>query len=104
MRFHSVSLFLLLPSSIVAFELPFGVSRLFSSKLASETDNSQPAVISSPRVAIIGAGAGGTSAAFWIAKAKERFGLDIEVDLYEKEDYIGGRMCFAFFCGRNQKL
>lgn len=43
------------------------------------------------RFAIIGAGAGGSSAAFWISKSKERFGHDIEVDVYEKENYIGGR-------------
>ncbi|KAH9926192.1 uncharacterized protein B0H18DRAFT_1006933 [Fomitopsis serialis] len=41
------------------------------------------------RVAIIGAGAGGSSAAFWIAKAKERYGLDVEMDLYERNDYVG---------------
>jgi len=44
-----------------------------------------------PRVAIIGAGAGGSSAAFWISKAKERFGLDVAVDVYESSDYVGGR-------------
>ena len=36
-------------------------------------------------------GAAGTSAAFWIAKAKERFGLDVDIDVYEKADYVGGR-------------
>ncbi|KAH9982199.1 Prenylcysteine lyase-domain-containing protein [Lactifluus volemus] len=36
-------------------------------------------------------GAGGSSAAFWIAKAKERHGLDVAVDIYERSDYIGGR-------------
>ncbi|KAI0005435.1 FAD/NAD-P-binding domain-containing protein [Russula compacta] len=45
----------------------------------------------SPRIAIVGAGAGGSSAAFWIAKAKERHGLDIAIDIYERSDYIGGR-------------
>jgi hypothetical protein len=48
----------------------------------------------SPRIAIIGAGAGGSSAAFWIAKAKERYGLDIAIDIYERNDYIGGRKLF----------
>jgi pyruvate/2-oxoglutarate dehydrogenase complex dihydrolipoamide dehydrogenase (E3) component len=42
------------------------------------------------RIAIVGAGAGGSSAAFWLHKAKERFGYDIEVDVYEQHDYIGG--------------
>ncbi|CDO76406.1 hypothetical protein BN946_scf184937.g20 [Trametes cinnabarina] len=43
------------------------------------------------RVAIIGAGAAGSAAAFWIAKAKERYGLDVEVDVYDKNSYVGGR-------------
>ena len=46
------------------------------------------------RIAIIGAGAGGSSAAFWIAKAKERFGLDIEVDVFERAHYVGGSELF----------
>ncbi|KAI0318721.1 FAD/NAD-P-binding domain-containing protein [Amylostereum chailletii] len=46
---------------------------------------------SSPRVAIVGAGAAGSSSAFWISKAKERFGLDVDIDIYERSDYIGGR-------------
>lgn len=44
-----------------------------------------------PRIAIIGAGAGGSSAAYWVSKAKERHGVSIQVDVYEKSDYIGGR-------------
>ena len=48
----------------------------------------------SPRIAIIGAGAGGSSAAFWIAKAKERYGLDVVVDIFERSDYVGGRKLF----------
>jgi prenylcysteine oxidase/farnesylcysteine lyase len=43
------------------------------------------------RVAIIGAGAGGSSAAFWIKKANERLGTDVRVDVFERNDYIGGR-------------
>ncbi|KAG8962365.1 hypothetical protein FRC05_005372 [Tulasnella sp. 425] len=43
------------------------------------------------RVAIIGAGAGGSSAAFWIHKAKERHGMDVQVDIFEKLNYVGGR-------------
>jgi prenylcysteine oxidase / farnesylcysteine lyase len=51
-----------------------------------------------PRIAIIGAGAGGSSAAFWISKAQERFGLDVEVDVYERANYIGGRE-YTFYLG-----
>ncbi|KAH9964500.1 hypothetical protein BC827DRAFT_1265775 [Russula dissimulans] len=43
-----------------------------------------------PSIVIIGAGAGGSSAAFWISKAKKRFGLDVGIDIYERSDYIGG--------------
>ncbi|TFK79186.1 FAD/NAD(P)-binding domain-containing protein, partial [Polyporus arcularius HHB13444] len=43
------------------------------------------------RIAVIGAGAAGSSAAFWLAKAAERNGLDVEVDVYDKNAYIGGR-------------
>ena len=48
---------------------------------------------SSNRVAIIGAGAGGSSAAYWISLAQQRWGLDIDIDVYEQRSYIGGRKC-----------
>ena len=41
-------------------------------------------------VAIIGAGAAGSSAAFWMGKANERNGLGIKIDVYEQMDRIGG--------------
>ncbi|QRW00032.1 prenylcysteine lyase [Ceratobasidium sp. AG-Ba] len=43
------------------------------------------------RVAIIGAGAAGSSAAFWLSKAKSRLNENITVTIYDKNDYIGGR-------------
>ncbi|KAH8835831.1 Prenylcysteine lyase-domain-containing protein [Flagelloscypha sp. PMI_526] len=49
-----------------------------------------------PRIAIVGAGAGGSSAAFWIAKAKERFGLNVEVDVYERNSFVGGRSTVVY--------
>lgn len=52
--------------------------------------------LASDRIAIIGAGAGGTSAAFWIAKAKERYGLSAQVDVFDRNDYIGGRECIRY--------
>jgi prenylcysteine oxidase/farnesylcysteine lyase len=82
--------FLLLLPYVLAFQLPFGVSALFSSTATQNTAATTPSS-STPRIAIIGAGAGGTSAAFWISKAKERFGLDVQIDVYEAADYIGGR-------------
>ncbi len=80
----------LLPLSL-AFQFPFTIPGIF------KVYPSVPEPVTSPathRIAIIGAGAGGTSAAFWLSKAKERFGLDIEVDIYEQSSYVGGRECF----------
>lgn len=93
------SLVLALLPAISAFQLPFKLP-FFNNHSGQQL--LQPAN-TTPRVAIIGAGAGGASAAFWISKAKERFGLDIEVDVYEKESYIGGRSAckvLLYFCGR----
>ncbi|KAG8723133.1 hypothetical protein FRC09_004588 [Ceratobasidium sp. 395] len=44
-------------------------------------------------VAIIGAGAGGSSAAYWLSLAKQRAppGTSLSVTVYEKENRIGGR-------------
>ncbi|KAF8588432.1 FAD/NAD(P)-binding domain-containing protein [Ramaria rubella] len=44
------------------------------------------------RVAIIGAGAGGSSAAFWLSRAQNRTPEhNVFIDVFEKETYIGGR-------------
>jgi hypothetical protein len=79
---------LLLPCTCYAFQLPFNIP-FFKSK-SHVLDDLLVNTTHTPRVAIVGAGAGGTSAAFWIAKAKERFGLDVEIDVYERESHIGG--------------
>ncbi|ESK98241.1 prenylcysteine lyase [Moniliophthora roreri MCA 2997] len=82
------ALLLSLISTSVAFQFPFKVP-FFQTQLPLQVGNQY---VSGPhKIAIIGAGAGGSSAAFWIAKAKERFGLDVQVDVYEKASYIGGR-------------
>ena len=73
-----------------AFQFPFDVSSLWWSNLEPPPDL-VAVPPRSPHIAVIGAGAGGSSAAFWIAKAKERYGLDIAIDIYERNDYIGGR-------------
>ncbi|GLB36511.1 putative prenylcysteine lyase [Lyophyllum shimeji] len=87
MRCHA--LLLLLPATC-AFQLPFRLP--FFTRNVTDEDFEQPIpTVKVPRIAIIGAGAGGSSAAFWISKAKERFGLSLEVDVYEREPYIGGR-------------
>ncbi|KAK0208424.1 Prenylcysteine lyase-domain-containing protein [Desarmillaria ectypa] len=79
---------LIVPAVVLAFQFPFKVPFL---KNKLDDDATAP-----PRIAIIGAGAGGSSAAFWISKAKERFGLDLEVDVYESLSYIGGRSTVVY--------
>lgn len=76
----------------IAFQFPFkfpflksGQTIVVEEQVASTT----------PRIAVIGAGAAGSSAAFWVSKAKQRYGLDVEVDVYERASYIGGRKCFV---------
>lgn len=46
---------------------------------------------SGKHIAIIGAGAGSSSAAYWISLAKQRWDLDVNIDVYEERNYIGGR-------------
>ena len=73
-----------------AFQLPFDIGNIWPIRHIPAV----PIVTtphSSPRIAIIGAGAGGSSAAFWISKAKERHGLDVAIDIFERRDYVGGR-------------
>ncbi|EDR15109.1 uncharacterized protein LACBIDRAFT_300931 [Laccaria bicolor S238N-H82] len=92
MRFHAI--LLLLPPSL-AFQLPFSIPFFRAKSYSTLEDDIQPSPPSS-RIAIIGAGAGGSSAAFWISKAKERFGLEVEIDVYERADYIGGRSTVVY--------
>ena len=85
---RATSLLLLAGSASAAFQFPFNLWP--ASNPPSPIEVTYTANPQSPRVAIIGAGAGGSSAAFWIAKAKERFGIDVEVDVYDRSNYIGG--------------
>jgi prenylcysteine oxidase/farnesylcysteine lyase len=87
---HRLLIYSLFLCSSLAFQFPFNIP-LFKSKDSAHIE--QPH--GSPRIAIIGAGAGGSSAAFWISKAKEKFGIDVEIDVYERSDYIGGRKSLA---------
>ena len=48
------------------------------------------------KIAIIGAGAGGSSAAFWASKAKARAGVSVEIDVFDREQYVGGRSTTVF--------
>lgn len=88
-----------------AFKLPFGIQLPWANAhvnsqqlpLAISIEHEEPEVPSN-RIAIIGAGAGGSSAAFWIGKAKERWGLDVEVDVFEANDYVGGSEWSSISC------
>ncbi|KAF8349812.1 Prenylcysteine lyase-domain-containing protein [Amanita rubescens] len=82
----------LLPLTL-AFQFPFTVPGIFKVYPSVPEPVTSPAT---PRIAIIGAGAGGASAAFWLSKAKERFGLDIGVDIYEQSSYVGGRSTVVY--------
>lgn len=74
-----------------AIQLPFDIGNIWPLRASSYEPSPVVETQQPPRIAIIGAGAGGSSAAFWIAKAKERSGLNVEIDIYERNDYIGGR-------------
>ena len=86
MRSLSISLVLLVSGASFAFQLPFEFP-FFGFKQSLAPLQPEDTTF---RIAIIGAGAGGSSAAFWISKAKERYGIDVDVDVYEKEGYVGG--------------
>ncbi|KAI9445486.1 FAD/NAD-P-binding domain-containing protein [Lactarius indigo] len=86
-----ISLVLVTASLSHAIQLPFDIAKLWPLKTPPSESSPIVETPQPPRIAIIGAGAGGSSAAFWIAKAKERSGLDVEIDVYERNDYIGGR-------------
>ncbi|KAI8973130.1 Prenylcysteine lyase-domain-containing protein [Trametes punicea] len=88
---------------VYAFQLPFSLKlpAFLSGSQAPLTAPQLPDTASPNRVAIIGAGAAGSSAAFWIAKGKARYGLDVEVDVYERSDYIGGRSTTVFPYGND---
>lgn len=71
---------------VQAFNLPFFGDLFRSGQTTAVSSEVVPL-----KIAIIGAGAGGSTAAFWIAKAQQSLGVHIEVDVYERSDYIGGR-------------
>lgn len=76
-------------SAVNAFQLPFRLPFFSNPTDVQHTLEAEPVNVT-PRIAIVGAGAGGSSAAFWISKAKERWGLDVEVDVYDRNSHVGG--------------
>ena len=77
--------------AVVAFKLPFHLPWVNARTNDEQVPLALPVEDATPRIAIVGAGAGGSSAAFWISKAKERYGLNVEVDIFDSSSYIGGR-------------
>lgn len=68
-------------------------------------DSGKPWYNASKTVAIIGAGAGGSSTAFFIAKAKQRYGVDIDIHIYDKNEFVGGgKAPFALAYARNLNI
>lgn len=47
------------------------------------------------KVAVVGGGPGGSSAAFWLSLAKQRApaGTSIDITVFEQESRVGGRKC-----------
>lgn len=70
-----------------AWDWPFFNNMVQATQVQLQVDVAPPPL----RIAVIGAGAGGSSAAFWISKAKERQDMKVEVHIFDKNDYVGGR-------------
>ena len=76
-----------------ALSLPFRLPSWLwygSTSNALTIDSGKPWYNASKTVAIIGAGAGGSSTAFFIAKAKQIYGVDIDIHIYDKNEFVGG--------------
>ncbi|CAG8607994.1 13357_t:CDS:2, partial [Acaulospora morrowiae] len=56
------------------------------------------------KVGIIGAGAGGTSAAYYLAKSYANISKPIDITIYEKEPQVGGRTCIVYFERNNTRI
>lgn len=84
LAFASLSFF----SNVHSFQIPFQLPFFNRDDSPLNINNDTP-----HRIAIIGAGAGGSSAAYWLSQAANRYPelVKVQVDLYDKESYIGGR-------------
>lgn len=91
---------LFVAATINAFEWPFKlpwVASTASDQVVFDTPVDAPSSSARPpRVAIIGAGAGGSSAAYWLSLGKKRANITFDIDVYERSDYIGGRSTIVF--------
>lgn len=79
-----------------AFAAPASAALGILDWLYPATATSLSADVVPHKVAIIGAGAGGSSAAFFLHNAAHRAGVQLHIDVYEKSAYIGGRSTVVF--------
>lgn len=94
-----IAYILVIPGTVQALSLPFRLPSWLwfgSGSNALTIDSGKPWYNASKTVAIIGAGAGGTSTAFFIAKAKQRYGLDIDIHIYDQNEFVGGDNDFVY--------
>lgn len=110
-HYRTLGLLVLAAARVAAWEFPFSLQVPFLSTLGDlEFQQPEPPASTQnerayeslvpPRIAIIGSGASGSSAAFWIAKARERHGLNVGIDIYEEDAFVGGRK----WCGYDAAL
>ncbi|PPR01603.1 hypothetical protein CVT24_005865 [Panaeolus cyanescens] len=74
----------------------FAEWKLITSDLDSATEDrstTKSDFANSFKIAVVGAGAGGSSSAFWVSKAMQQstFNTTINIDIYERFSYVGGR-------------
>src|ERR1700753_3212697 len=84
---------LLVACTVQALSLPFRLPSWLwfgGGSNALTIDSGKPWYNASKTVAIIGAGAGGSSTAFFIAKARQRYGVDVDIHIYDKNEFVGG--------------
>ena len=91
MHTSSLAVVLALLANANAFKISSAIDWLYSGAAHAVSSD-----VVSHKVAVVGAGAAGSSSAFWIAKAKSRSSVAVEVDVYEKEAYVGGREQFVY--------
>jgi prenylcysteine oxidase/farnesylcysteine lyase len=75
----------------------FGGSAAAADQHVIKGDDPEPPQPKALRIAVIGAGAAGSSAAFWINKAAERLDEEVIIDIYERSDYVGGSKSYVMF-------
>ncbi len=76
-------------ATCVLQQQPFNATDWNSSTVVpKENETSYPGIF---MVSIIGAGAAGSSAAYWLSLANKRLGMNMGITVYENSSWIGGR-------------